>query len=223
MAENHTLKTNGVLARCGPTEDMFDETVAYIRRFFPHTEWFPLVGIVCGSGLGDLVKSLQPLSYSNNETPSASVGHEKQQRLLELDYANIPHFARSTVEGHQGRLVFGSIGKMPAVCMVGRFHFYEGWTLQQTTYPIRIMALLGVQVLILTNAAGSLCPEQHPVGNVMILKDHLNFLGLGGQNPLIGPNLSAYGPVSLCRVFQVMQSSIFRCCDFPSLFLIINL
>lgn len=83
---------------------------------------------------------------------------------------------------------------MPTVCMVGRFHFYEGHSLQATTYPVRLFHLLGVKTLLVTNASGSLNHQRHRVGNVMIIKDHINLPGMAGLNPLIGPNLERFGP-----------------------------
>ncbi|KAG0225724.1 hypothetical protein BGW42_004124 [Actinomortierella wolfii] len=135
----------------------------------------PKVGIVCGSGLGGLVNTLR----------------EK----VEFNYSDIPGFVTSTVVGHAGKLVFGLLGEKatPTVCMVGRFHFYEGFALAQTTYPIRLMSLLGVETLIVTNAAGGLNPA-YQIGDVCIIEDHINLPGMTGNNPLIGPNMAEFGP-----------------------------
>ncbi|KAF9583050.1 hypothetical protein BGW38_010351 [Lunasporangiospora selenospora] len=135
----------------------------------------PSVGIVCGSGLGGLVNTLR--------------------NKVEFSYTAIPGFVNSTVEGHAGKLVFGLLGDndVPTVCMVGRFHYYEGFALNQTTYPIRLMSLLGVQNLIVTNAAGGLNPA-FQIGDVCVIEDHINLPGMTGNNPLIGPNMPEFGP-----------------------------
>ncbi|KAK3821301.1 MAG: nucleoside phosphorylase domain-containing protein [Benniella sp.] len=135
----------------------------------------PKVGIVCGSGLGGLVEIIK----------------DKH----EFAYSDIPGFVVSTVQGHAGKLVFGLLGDndVPTVCMVGRFHFYEGFALTQTTYPIRLMSKLNVETLIVTNAAGGLNPS-FKVGDVCIIEDHINLPGMTGNNPLIGPNLEEFGP-----------------------------
>ena len=141
----------------------------------------PLIGIVCGSGLGGLSNCL-----SNQEV---------------IKYKDIPQFPHSTVEGHAGELVFGDLDGIEVVCMRGRFHCYEGYAMRETALPIRVMYLLGIQYLIVTNAAGGLNPD-FCVGDVMILKDHLNMPGLSGQHPLIGPNDARFGarftPLSNC-------------------------
>ncbi|KAF9170472.1 hypothetical protein BGX20_008926 [Mortierella sp. AD010] len=135
----------------------------------------PAVGIVCGSGLGGLVDILR--------------------NKHEFSYSEIPGFVNSTVAGHAGKLVFGLLGEnnVPTVCMVGRFHYYEGFALDQTTYPIRLMSLLGVKTLIVTNAAGGLNPA-YKIGDVCIIEDHINLPGMTGTNPLIGPNMAGFGP-----------------------------
>lgn len=135
----------------------------------------PKVAIVCGSGLGGLVNTIR--------------------NKVEFHYSDIPGFVNSTVAGHAGKLVFGLLGDndVPTVCMVGRFHFYEGFALTQTTYPIRLMSLLGVETLIVTNAAGGLNPA-FQIGDVCIIEDHINLPGMTGNNPLIGPNMAEFGP-----------------------------
>ncbi|GAB4331605.1 MAG: purine-nucleoside phosphorylase [Calditrichia bacterium] len=144
-----------------------DETVAYIRQ---HTQMVPRVGIVLGTGLGDLVKEIEI------ET--------------ELSYENIPHFPLSTVESHVGKLIFGKLGGKNVVAMQGRFHYYEGYSMKEITYPIRIMKLLGVDTLVVSNAAGGMNPLFRK-GDLMIIEDHINLLG---DNPLIGPNDDDFGP-----------------------------
>jgi purine-nucleoside phosphorylase len=107
-----------------------------------------------------------------------------------IPYEEIPHFARSTVEGHAGRLVLGEIGGVPIAAQQGRFHFYEGYSMDQVTFPIRVFGLMGIETVILTNAAGSLSTEMTP-GSLMLISDHINCIG---ENPLRGPNDKRFGP-----------------------------
>ncbi|CAK4077318.1 unnamed protein product [Aphanomyces euteiches] len=141
----------------------------------------PSILIVCGSGLGGLSKCL-----SNTTT---------------INYRDIPRFPKSTVAGHAGELVFGDIDGLEVVCMRGRFHTYEGHDVSATTLPIRVMCLLGVKFLVVTNAAGGLNPDYN-VGDLMIIGDHLNMPGLAGKHPLVGPNDDRFGerftPMSDC-------------------------
>ena len=130
----------------------------------------PSVAIVLGSGLG---------AFADELTESTS-----------LPYKEISGFAQATVEGHAGRLVIGRAGEVPIAAMQGRFHFYEGYSLDEVTFPVRVLKLLGVRTLILTNAAGSLNTELTP-GSLMIISDHINLMG---ANPLIGPNEDRFGP-----------------------------
>jgi purine-nucleoside phosphorylase len=132
----------------------------------------PLIGIVCGSGLGGLSKCLQ--------NPDV------------VKYEDIPQFPKSTVEGHAGELVFGELDGIQVVCMRGRFHSYEGYDIKETTLPIRIMYLLGIKYLLVTNAAGGLNPDFN-VGDIMVMNDHLNMPGLAGKHPLVGPNDARFG------------------------------
>jgi purine-nucleoside phosphorylase len=127
----------------------------------------PSIGIILGSGLGDLATEVQDATS--------------------IPYEEIPHFLRSTVVGHAGRLLIGKLEHMPVVVMQGRFHFYEGYSIQALTLPVRVMRMLGAQTLIVTNAAGGLNPAYRP-GDFMLIRDHINFLGLAGMNPLVGPN-----------------------------------
>ncbi len=125
----------------------------------------PTVGIILGSGLGPLADELEdPVS---------------------IPYEDIPHFVSSTVPGHAGTLVAGTLEGASVVVMRGRIHYYEGYSLQQVTFPIRVMRRLGVETLILTNAAGGLHSEYRP-GDLMVLRDHINLMGLAGLNPLVG-------------------------------------
>ncbi|KAL0978210.1 hypothetical protein UPYG_G00167520 [Umbra pygmaea] len=138
-----------------------------------HTEHRPKVAIICGSGLGMLADALK----CQDSFP----------------YSDIPGFPQSTVQGHAGRLVFGELKGKTCVCMQGRFHMYEGHSLSKTTFPVRVFKLLGVETLVVTNAAGSLA-DSYQVGDIMIIKDHINVLGLAGLNPLNGPNDDKFGP-----------------------------
>lgn len=128
------------------------------------------IGIILGTGLGGLVNEI-------------NVEHE-------IDYGDLPHFPLSTVESHQGKLIFGMIGSKRVVAMQGRFHFYEGYTMQQITYPVRVMKFLGVKTLLVSNACGGMNPI-YKKGDVMLMLDHINLLG---DNPLIGPNEDELGP-----------------------------
>lgn len=131
------------------------------------------MAIVCGSGLNNLANNIQ--------------GEKKV-----FDYKEIPGFAQSTVIGHSGKLVFGFLSEVPVVCMVGRFHFYEGHSAQKVSFPIRIFKMFGAKVLFLTNAAGGLNPN-FKTGDLMIIRDHISFLNFTGSNPLIGKNLDVFG------------------------------
>jgi len=130
----------------------------------------PTVAIVLGSGLG---------AFADELTESTSIA-----------YKEIAGFAQATVEGHAGRLVIGKAGEVLIAAMQGRFHFYEGYALEDVTFPIRVLKSLGVRTLILTNAAGSLNTEFTP-GTLMVISDHINLMGV---NPLIGPNDERFGP-----------------------------
>lgn len=127
------------------------------------------VGLVLGSGLGAFADDLED--------------------AMAIPYEEIPGFARSTVEGHAGRLVLGNVGGTPVVILQGRFHFYEGYALDEVTFPIRVMGLLGIKALVLTNAAGGL-NNAFTQGALMLISDHLNLMG---TNPLLGPNDSRFG------------------------------
>jgi purine-nucleoside phosphorylase len=124
----------------------------------------PRLGIVLGTGLGALAQDIQA--------------------PVRIPYADLPHFPQSTVQGHAGELVCGTLGGKPVVAMSGRFHAYEGYSLQQITFPVRVMKALGCDMVILSNAAGGLNP-QFQKGDVMLIADHINLMG---DNPLIGPN-----------------------------------
>ncbi len=148
----------------------YDEAAKHLLR---RTDHRPTVGLVLGSGLGGLADAVA--------SPTV------------VDYADIPHFPLSTVPGHSGRLVIGQLAGTPVCVMQGRFHYYEGYSPQQTTLPVRVMQRMGVRTLILTNAAGGLNPN-FAVGDLMLIEDHINFVGMAGNNPLRGPNLDDFGP-----------------------------
>jgi purine-nucleoside phosphorylase len=130
----------------------------------------PKIGLILGSGLGVLADEI--------ENP------------VKIPYNEIPDFPISTVEGHAGQLVFGILEGVEVVAMQGRFHFYEGYGMDKVTFPVRVMKQLGVEMLIVTNAAGGV-NESFEAGDLMIISDHINFTG---ANPLIGPNDSKFGP-----------------------------
>nr|XP_004564657.1 purine nucleoside phosphorylase [Maylandia zebra] len=136
------------------------------------TKQRPKVAIICGSGLGGLADLLEEKTV--------------------FKYEDIPHFPTSTVQGHAGQLVFGKLNGCECVCMQGRFHFYEGYNIQTVTYPVRVFYLLGVSTLIVTNAAGGL-NDTYSVGDIMLIKDHINMPGFAGQNPLCGHNDERFG------------------------------
>ena len=148
----------------------YDEAAAFIRS---RTSQQPTVGLVLGSGLGPLAEQI-----SGAET---------------IAYADIPHFPVSTVQGHAGQLVIGQLAGVTVCAMQGRFHFYEGYSAQQITLPVRVMQRLGIKTLILTNAAGGVNPD-FQVGDIMVMEDHINLTGMAGFNPLRGPNLEEFGP-----------------------------
>ena len=129
----------------------------------------PKVGIILGTGLGGLVNEID-------------IKHS-------ISYKDIPNFPLSTVEGHSGRLIFGNLGGKGVVAMQGRFHFYEGYPMDKVTFPVRVMKLLGIENLVVSNASGGVNPD-YEVGDLMILSDHINLI----PNPLIGANIAELGP-----------------------------
>lgn len=143
------------------------ETAKFLKKQYKQT---PQVGIVLGSGLGNFVNEITV---------------EK-----EVAYGDIPNFPVSTVEGHKGKLIFGKLSGKTVVAMAGRFHFYEGYAAQDVVFPIRVMKLLGVETLLLSNAAGGVNPS-YKVGDIMIIKDHISQFT---PNPLIGRNIPEFGP-----------------------------
>lgn len=147
--------------------DQIQETLAYLRA---RTDAQPHVALILGTGLGGVADELTEITA--------------------FDYANLPHFPRSTVESHRGQLLFGKLAGVPVVCMAGRFHYYEGYTMQQVTFPVRVMRALGAERLIISNAAGGTNPD-YRAGDLVFIRDHIN---LQPENPLRGANDERLGP-----------------------------
>lgn len=147
--------------------NQLSETVAYIRARFNAA---PGIGIILGSGLGDFINNI------NVE--------------MSFDYRHLPHFPVATVEGHPGKLVFGELKGKKVVVMAGRFHYYEGYPAAEVVYPVRVLSMLGIKTLLISNAAGGVNPA-FGVGDLMIIRDHIS---LAVVNPLIGPNEDKLGP-----------------------------
>jgi len=141
-----------------------------VRAVRERTDFEPSVGIVLGTGLGGLAKEIDC--------------------VCEVEYVDIPGFPLSTVESHAGRLLFGSLGGTRVVAMQGRFHLYEGYSMQEIVFPVRVMRTLGAVVLLVSNACGGMHPLWAP-GELMLISDHINLLG---DNPLVGPNDDSLGP-----------------------------
>ena len=155
-------------ARANPLS-LYDRAQRAAKFIHSRTSTAPSVAVVLGSGLG---------AFADELIDATAIGYDE-----------IPGFAHATVEGHAGRLVIGKAGKVAVAAMQGRFHFYEGYSLEEVTFPIRFLKLLGVSTLMLTNAAGSLNTELTP-GSLMVISDHINLMGV---NPLIGPNEEKFG------------------------------
>lgn len=148
----------------------YDKLVEASRFLQPYNAYGARIGVVLGSGLGNFVQEIQ-------------VQHE-------ISYEEIPHFPVSTVEGHHGKLIFGAVAGKPIIAMAGRFHFYEGYSPEEVVFPIRVMKFLGIDTVLLSNAAGGV-GEGFQVGDLMIINDHISFATI---NPLLGPNESRLGP-----------------------------
>lgn len=145
----------------------FNESVEFIKG---RTKVEPTIGIILGTGLGGLVNEINVID--------------------EIPYKDIPNFPLSTVTGHSGKLIFGELGGKKVIAMQGRFHFYEGYSMQQVTFPVRVMKLLGIQKLFVSNASGGVNPD-FEIGEIMIQNDHIN---LFPAHPLIGKNIDELGP-----------------------------
>jgi len=153
------------------SEKEYIEKLSEARRYLNEkVNILPEMGIILGSGLGGFVEIMED--------------------KIAIPYRDIPNFPVSTVEGHKGELVFGKVHGRPIVAMQGRFHYYEGYNMQEVTFPVRVMQVLGVNGLIVTNAAGGINPAFRP-GDLILIKDHINMMG---DNPLKGANLSNLGP-----------------------------
>jgi purine-nucleoside phosphorylase len=168
-----------------PTMTYFDqvsEAAAFLRIKLDTLT--PRIGIVLGSGLGAVADALT--------------------NPIRIPYAEIPHFPQSTVEGHSGRIVAGLLGGVPVVVMQGRVHFYEGYTPQQVTFPMRVLGALGLQAVVLTNAAGGIAEGYH-IGQLVALADHINLMGF---NPLVGPNEPRFAasPGAGLRFFDMTEA-----------------
>ena len=144
-----------------------DETVSFLKEKIKHR---PSVVIILGTGLGGIIESIEVDTL--------------------LPYEQIPHFPKSTVEGHQGNLIFGKLKGKDVAVLQGRFHYYEGYSTRELTFPLRTLSQLGAETLVVTNAAGGLDTSFIP-GTIMVISDHLNFIG---ENPLRGKNVNAWGP-----------------------------
>ena len=152
------------------TIDDYREAADYVAA---HTHYQPNIGLILGSGLSTLA----------DRVPDPDI----------IPFADIPHFPASTVLGHAGRLVIGGLAGHQVMVMQGRAHYYEGYSMDEVTLPIRVMQLLGVKTLIVTNAAGGINPT-FKAGELMLITDHINLIGMGGNNPLRGSNLDEFGP-----------------------------
>jgi purine-nucleoside phosphorylase len=152
------------------TLEQIDQAAAAVRE---RTNYKPQVALILGSGLNGLADSVQ--------------------RADMIPFGDLPHMPVSTVQGHMGRLVIGELEGQAVFVMQGRIHFYEGYSMGKVTFPIRIMQRLGIKTLFVTNAAGGVNPEFEP-GDVMLITDHLNLIGMTGNNPLFGPNIDELGP-----------------------------
>ena len=152
------------------TLEQIDEAVDAVRN---RSSYRPRVGLILGSGLNSLADSVSKPDI--------------------IPYNELPNWPISTVHGHAGRLVIGELEGQPVLVMQGRVHFYEGYSMSQVTLPVRVMLRLGLEMMIVTNAAGGVNPEFAP-GDVMLITDHLNLIGMTGANPLMGPNIDELGP-----------------------------
>ena len=152
------------------TLEQIDQAADSIRKRISHQ---PRAGLILGSGLNSLADSVQ----------NAKI----------IPYSELPHWPISTVHGHAGQLVIGELEGQPVFVMQGRIHFYEGYSMSQITLPVRVMLRLGLEMMFVTNAAGGVNPDFVP-GDVMLITDNLNLIGMMGANPLMGPNIDELGP-----------------------------
>ena len=144
------------------------ERITTIKSFLSQKmPYAPEIGIILGTGLGGLVEKIE-IDYT-------------------ISYEDIPNFPVSTVEGHKGRLIFGKLSGKKVIAMQGRFHYYEGYSIQEVTLPVRVMKLLGITQLFISNASGGVNPN-YEIGDLMILNDHINLI----PSPLVGPNMDTF-------------------------------
>ena len=147
--------------------EVIKQTADYLKE---KTNFEPQIGIILGTGLGGLVNEI-------------NIAHA-------ISYEDIPNFPVSTVEGHKGQLIFGDLGGKRVVAMQGRFHFYEGYSMNELVFPVRVMKFLGIEKLMVSNASGGVNPD-FEIGDIMLISDHIN---LFPTNPLMGPNMNELGP-----------------------------
>jgi purine-nucleoside phosphorylase len=168
------------------TVELIDRVAQRIRSIITLK---PRIGLILGTGLGGVAVAIQ--------NPTV------------IPYHELPDWPVSTVMGHTGQLVIGDLEGQPVMAMQGRIHYYEGYSMQQVTLPVRVMQRLGIEILVVTNAAGAIHPDFVP-GDLMLITDNLNLAGMSGLNPLIGPNLDDFGP----RFPDMSQSYDRQLCTF---------
>jgi purine-nucleoside phosphorylase len=192
------------------TRKEFDEAAEAVQS---QTKHHPQIGLILGSGLSPLA--------------------DEVRKADAIPFSEIPHFPVSTIEGHMGCLVIGELAGQSVVVMQGRTHYYEGYSMQRITLPVRMMQVLGIHTLFVTNAAGGINPRFQP-GDLMLISDHINLIGMAGPNPLRGPNLDEFGPrfpdmscaydpalqTIACRVASdlgfTLQEGVYMCLAGPS-------
>src|SRR5512137_1702978 len=167
---NYWRNCKGKTVESFVTHDQIDTAARYVRM---HTRHHPEFGLVLGSGLAALAEAVEDADF--------------------IPFHEIPNFPVSSVQGHSGRLVIGKLEGRSVLVLQGRVHFYEGYSMSQVTLPIRMMKVLGIHTVILTNAAGGI-NRSFKAGEVMLITDHINLIGMAGQNPLRGPNDESFGP-----------------------------
>lgn len=149
---------------------MYEKMISSAEYIKSKTKLHPKVGIILGSGLGVFVEQIEEKTI--------------------IPYTDIPFFKKTTVEGHEGRLIIGKVKGVPVVALQGRFHAYEGLPMEEVVFPVRVLSMLGIRILVLTNAAGSVNLDYKP-GDLVLIRDHINLMG---KNPLVGPNYAELGP-----------------------------
>jgi purine-nucleoside phosphorylase len=171
------------------TRKELDEAANAIRS---RTDHHPQIGLILGSGLSPLA----------DEVEEADV----------IPYSEIPQFPTSTIVGHAGRLVIGRLAGQTVMVMQGRTHYYEGYSMQRVTLPVRVMQILGIHTMFVTNAAGGINPDFRP-GDLMLIADHINLIGMAGLNPLRGPNMDEFGPrfPDMSQAYDPVLQATARC------------